>query len=467
MRTLLMFFPLPELARLGDPLPIAASSGKVRLEEAVDIVEKRIIDRLGVSGERGRIEGPWPWAVALERLSGNWAALEKALNTWLRTTPGSGNGGENEQTSGISRAIHNFFRADGPPVQPNRRQVRELAEVALLGPGNVLYRAVGRVFGERDDLAKRIELVTSTSVTGLRTYFDLADFHLLLRDQQRYQHPAAIRRAVWDGNLESTLDEYLSTLRGLGTLRQEHGVEEKILLTMNQALTIGAGRVLVRETGSEVSREPFRIRCHAALPFGLADQERESGSGELHSDALRISFNSPFRPYVLATTSIGQEGLDFHVWSRHVIHWDLPSNPVDLEQREGRVDRYAGLAVRHALAKLGAKLPASQSPWRTLAESQEESLNGLAPWWICKDASIRRSVLVPPFSRIADDLQVLRDQLSVYRLALGQADQEALMHVLQRRVEEAGEDEKKILAWLDEARIDLAPKCSPSTESVR
>ena len=42
------------------------------------------------------------------------------------------------------------------------------------------------------------------------------------------------------------------------------------------------------------------------------------------------------RPFVLATTSIGQEGLDFHNYCRVIMYWNLPSNPMDLEQREGR-----------------------------------------------------------------------------------------------------------------------------------
>nr|WP_270246095.1 helicase-related protein [Coprococcus sp. AM11-30B] len=42
------------------------------------------------------------------------------------------------------------------------------------------------------------------------------------------------------------------------------------------------------------------------------------------------------RPFVLATTSIGQEGLDFHNYCCVIMHWNLPSNPIDLEQREGR-----------------------------------------------------------------------------------------------------------------------------------
>jgi hypothetical protein len=70
---------------------------------------------------------------------------------------------------------------------------------------------------------------------------------------------------------------------------------------------------------------------------------------------------------------------------------------------------------------------------------------------------VRRTVFVPPFSRVSEDLDFLREQLSLYRLALGQADQEALVHALQRRVAEASEDAAMVVKWLEEARVNLAP----------
>jgi hypothetical protein len=54
----------------------------------------------------------------------------------------------------------------------------------------------------------------------------------------------------------------------------------------------------------------------------------------------------PFLAIRFDTTSAGQEGIDFHWWSHAVVHWNIPANPVDFEQREGRVHRYAGHAVR-------------------------------------------------------------------------------------------------------------------------
>jgi len=50
-------------------------------------------------------------------------------------------------------------------------------------------------------------------------------------------------------------------------------------------------------------------------------------------------FNSPFAPFVLLASSVGQEGIDLQRFCRHVVHYDLEWNPAKLEQREGRVDR--------------------------------------------------------------------------------------------------------------------------------
>ena len=93
---------------------------------------------------------------------------------------------------------------------------------------------------------------------------------------------------------------------------------------------------------------------HFALAFGedVARDGKQRGEDEkLRKSVVREAFNSPFWPFVLATTSVGQEGLDFHLYCRDVMHWNLPSNPVDLEQREGRINRRDCLAVRESIAR--------------------------------------------------------------------------------------------------------------------
>jgi hypothetical protein len=211
----------------------------------------------------------------------------------------------------------------------------------------------------------------------------------------------------------------------------------------------------------------FKLRCHAALPFGLVASEVVSEStGKLRSDFLRVAFNSPFRPYVLATTSIGQEGLDFHVYCSHLVHWDLPSNPVDLEQREGRIRRFGSLTVRRRMAADVTDLAFEKSPWRSLAEGVKESAGGLSPWWSHKGATVRTSAYLPPFSRDAEKLRGLLESLALYRLTLGQTDQEHLVRALQIRLETAGAEREALLAWLKEARIQLSPFFGPRRTSL-
>lgn len=71
----------------------------------------------------------------------------------------------------------------------------------------------------------------------------------------------------------------------------------------------------------------------------------DNSKGVMRKENIRKAFNSPMRPFVLATTSIGQEGLDFHNYCRVIMHWNLPSNPIDLEQREGRINRFKCLVL--------------------------------------------------------------------------------------------------------------------------
>ena len=143
---------------------------------------------------------------------------------------------------------------------------------------------------------------------------------------------------------------------------------------------------------------------------------------------------------MLATTSVGQEGLDFHVWCDTIIHWDLCRNPVDLEQREGRIQRYGGLSIRRAIVQalgedIRSERKAGESPWvtiRRLAEKRLADESGLAPWWVCPGGDIRRYVFDVPASEQWHWLQWVQEQRLFYRLVLGQPNQEDLVKLLIR-----------------------------------
>ena len=188
----------------------------------------------------------------------------------------------------------------------------------------------------------------------------------------------------------------------------------------------------------------------------------------MHLDDIRSSFNSPFWPFVLGTTSVGQEGLDFHWYCHAVVHWNLPPNPVDLEQREGRVHRYHGHAIRKNIAqKVGARAIRQArvalsrgervSPWKLayeLAGSEYDGDGGLVPHWVFTEGSarIQRHSPVLPMSRDEHRLDVLRRSLAVYRMVFGQPRQDDLLEfILQKVPEERAESLASALM------VDLSP----------
>lgn len=185
----------------------------------------------------------------------------------------------------------------------------------------------------------------------------------------------------------------------------------------------------------------MRIPVQAVMPFAGGEQRKagKKKGGRFRSDTLRRAFNSPFWPHVLCTTSVGQEGLDFHQWCRRIVHWDLPSDPVDFEQREGRIARYASLAVRQSLARRhgdeALDRAGASSPFLALLEvsgEQPSGRTGLERWWL---PEVGRPVSVSfdwRFSLRSKRKDEMLQELLYYRLALGQPDPEAFMEMLKR-----------------------------------
>lgn len=153
-----------------------------------------------------------------------------------------------------------------------------------------------------------------------------------------------------------------------------------------------------------------------------------------------------------------QEGLDFHHYSHAIVHWNLPSNPVDLEQREGRVHRYKGHAVRKNLAAIYMTRPEvaeATDPWEAVFElaaaDRPAGESEIYPYWIgplggAARSRIERYVPTLPLSKETHAYRRLLRTVAAYRLVVGQPRQEDLLRYLGDRVED-----------LDSLRIDLAP----------
>ena len=240
-------------------------------------------------------------------------------------------------------------------------------------------------------------------------------------DDAYYQ---TVFRYCVDGNLQAMLDEYAHILDVDGADLQT-AMTDAFVDTVNLQID-------TQESFPDSEKDRPRLRTHFAVGYFNA---RVSDESVVRADRIRKAFNSPFRPFVLSTTSIGQEGLDFHFYCRKVMHWNLPSNPIDLEQREGRVNRFKCLAVRQNIARKYGSEPTWDDMFARAAKEEKGSNPDLVPYWclphVGKDmVHIERLVPMYPFSQDHLRYERIIKILSLYRLTLGQPRQEELISIL-------------------------------------
>ncbi len=420
-----LFFPSPTLIaftdpRLGQPASLSDVRNSMRRQ-----VGQFLKDKLGVAIKKSGGSRPlWKLLPALE-VARESQLPESGLPSWseIRSSWRNAASGQAEAMQGVLGQWNDSAATGLENV--TQSEVFALAEFALSGPGVVLGRSLYRF--DPDCMADgKYGLLLDASWNGLRSYLNRAIFQTALtRRGQRYTH--AIPEAVVAGNLESVLDEHLWIAGKL-----DADAINRFPRDLLKTLGLHEGRHRVYEPGE--TDDPFLLRCHAAMPFADAKVENAAGGEDrLRTDDMRKAFNTPFWPHVLTTTSLGQEGLDFHVWCRQLVHWDLCPSPLDLEQREGRIQRFGGLSVRTALAgQLGKQIlkgdGAHPSPWSALGEQADQKFSddasGLSPWWFCPGEQIERVFVVLPQSRQTIKFDQLSHLRWLYRLALGQPHQQ-------------------------------------------
>jgi len=244
-----------------------------------------------------------------------------------------------------------------------------------------------------------------------------------------------------DGNLQAMLDEFLHLLincENMDSVTEISDFISDILSIRTSNLDFDDLEMFISNLSNK-RRKHITLRSHYAVDFGRQKVTTAKGAGRQIN--IRQAFNSPFHPFVLASTSIGQEGLDFHLYCRKIFHWNLPSNPIDFEQREGRIHRYQGLVIRLNLAaKYRNKINFSDktnNAWKEIFEiaSKEKGkgLCDLVPFWHTEpvhDIKIERFVPLYPFSIDIDKFNNLMKILTFYRLTFGQPRQDELIAAL-------------------------------------
>ncbi|MBM4607487.1 helicase [Rhodococcus hoagii] len=446
-----LFQPSVVLAELCDPLVLAQqSAGPPTASDLCAVAVVRVRERFEAlcaaqditRSSRSRVDPSWYWALPL--------LLDRHAHP---STP-------------IPVEIPEYFAAENEPDELDVEAlggfpddlVEVVTELGMAGPGTCLLRALRRATGSQRDFSDHeLRTVSAEAAENLRSMFNQAEIAAAVRvSAPADSYWRSVLGYCRDGNLQSVLDEYFA----LGGVERDHDGCDLTPLTerLGQALSVGLGRAEIDvfdTAGDEVVLDASNsIRHHFAMRLGhrgTTDEQQQSRTGDVIA-----AYNSPFWPFVLASTSVGQEGLDFHTYSHAIVHWNLPGNPVDMEQREGRVHRYRGHAIRRNVADVhadAALVPDCADPWAAMFAAAEAAKSptdtDLVPNWVYTrpgGATIERYVPAMPLSRESVRYQRLLRTVAAYRLTLGQPRQEDLVRYLND-----GDADGDVL------RIDLSP----------
>ena len=183
------------------------------------------------------------------------------------------------------------------------------------------------------------------------------------------------KRHLWYATWVEYWDQLLGGYLSVGEFEDFHEVLEDTLFEIAEVMNFKPyqKRKTIVEKGEERSKVAFR--SHVAATFGRQTDSQQDLGEQSRPKTVRNAFNSPFAPFVLVTTSVGEEGLDFHKYCKTEIHWDPPRSGTALAQRIGRVVRFRGLLQRRSLLN-GQRL--SHFTWKEVATPFEDS-EGLAP----------------------------------------------------------------------------------------
>ena len=472
-RLFLLLMPCLSLADQAHPLD--APAGYDRREWVRSRIEGLLADAGLPNPQDGEIDDRWEWAVPL--------LLDRGLRPFLRAWRDGALEGvsDDRDLPKPTPELFDLYLNDLLTLQPDELGRRPpglvdlLTEVALGSPAILALRCLGTPTGVGDDTRRRFGVLIADAFWSL---FNQPAVIALIRQLAAETGASRDEGVYWrrvlnycqQGNLQAVLDEQWHLLWEQHTWSE--GVEPNEIASectkmLVQVVHPARSRIHARffevQGRSAVTPEEVRIRTVFALRFGHLPTE---GDKSISQDAVRAAFNSPFRPFVLTSTSIGQEGLDFHPWCHRLVHWNLPGNPVDLEQREGRIHRYKGHAIRrnvaaaHGDAAFASRQP-GQDLWTLIFQRAEQAArdagaSDLVPHWIAPgDCYVQRHVPLLPYTKEVEAFERLKRQLAIYRMVFGQPRQEELIALLDQGGMSVSE--------LQALTIDLSP---PPTGTV-
>jgi hypothetical protein len=352
MPLLLLVYPCLTFARDCDPRDLARGPQLLTADEARSRLTDRIRDLVKnlkiVHETEGAVDERWYWLAPMlldfsqfpETAQAWWDRAELS-QTWAGVEVG-------EEDAGWSRHVElavqtlASVRSGGERLGPQPNNLFDvLGFAASAGPATASLRAFART--TRCQPADEVALLDSAARTGraFLTLFNHAEVIETVRTEFRgepyWQRALEYAHA---GGLQSVLDEYTHLLKeSLGVAAAPvPEIAEKISAELIAALTLRTASLRVDDITAppyarevKVNSEPMHVRF--AMRFGDDRYDEEvlpafaGSSAGTRKERVRAAFNSPFWPFVLVSTSVGQEGLDFHHYCHAVTHWNLPSNP--------------------------------------------------------------------------------------------------------------------------------------------
>lgn len=477
-----LVYPCLTLARNCDPRDL--DPGKTAIG-VIRIFEKRLrqmtADLKLSSTKEGKADERWYWILPMlldeehfPKETLEWWTHGQLANEWSDSEKGEGSEAWTNHVEKAWETVQNV-RDRKITLGPRPRDLFEvLALTASAGPATAAYRSLGRTSDRPVNGCQVTRFSAARVGWAFLSLFNHPEVTYLIRSE--IKSGAYWRRVLnyaHGGQIQAVLDEYVHVLTGSmgGSFedlpsRMKAISSEIIRSIVLRAAPLSADHIEAPAGARAITISSVSMRLRFAMRFGEEQDQDDpvaiSGAVSKGSrkERVRAAFNSPFWPFVLVSTSVGQEGLDFHHYCHAITHWNLPANPVDLEQREGRIHRFKGHAIRkNVAAAFGTKAlkEKGRDPWANAFDlavcKRQRHENDLVPYWHFPGAAmIERHVPALPFSREKDRIESLRKALVIYRMVLGQSRQEDLISYLLAEIPE--EDHADIVA---ELRINLSP----------
>ena len=484
MKNFILSYPSLYLAKLYDPAINVVENKKYRQikkelkEKLINDFKKHDLNRF-VSGK-----GDWQkWYWLAPFLFDKVTDKTKIIQSWFEkgmppselSIDAENENVDKEETTGKGRHFllaKSTFLANGPIMAPslNNKQINKLcghlADLTIASPAICFLRSYLRYNVVSLDTLDASYNVASAFYTMFNKPESIAVVRLTTGGRDYWQR--ALRYLI-DGNIQAMLDEFLFLLINGENIQSVTDLSDYIsdILSVRTAITDTEDYNTFMENlkrakeGKKSKKRP--LRSHYAADFGTQKFSTAKRAGRQIN--IRQAFNSPFRPFVLASTSVGQEGLDFHLYCKKIFHWNLPANPIDFEQREGRIHRYQGLVIRLNLADKYKKeilcTDDRNNVWNqifNIAKKEKATAQfkcDLVPFWHTEsnnDIKIERFVPLYPLSKDIEKFNNLIKVITFYRLTFGQPRQDELVEAL---IEYGFSDEQ--INKVDDMIINLSP----------